>query len=103
MRALTSQRWISSALFLLTVKETMPPRSTPASQIVTPAIVLSCRHRSVGQVFDPSPNRLEPPLQGIINGDPEADFARLVGFPIFKTPGVKSTLKTIVCYPLGRM
>ena len=38
-----------------------------------------------------------------IDRDPEADFASVVGFPIFKTSSVRSDLKTIVGYPLGRM
>jgi len=42
----------------------MPQRhSTPSSRTVTPAIVLSCRRKIVGQVFDPRPIALEPPLQ----------------------------------------
>lgn len=39
----------------------------------------------VSQVFDPSPDGLGPPPQGIIDGDPEPDFTGVISLLILKT------------------
>ena len=57
----------------------------------------------VGQGCDPRPNGFDPPLQGILDRHPEADFPRVVRFPILKPSGVRAHLKALGCDPLGRV
>src|SRR5437588_13025273 len=57
------------------------------------------RTQFIGQHFYASPESIHTPLQGIINGDTEANFARVVGLPVLKTACIGSYLISVFRYP----
>ena len=55
----------------------------------------------VGKSFDPSPDIVDAPVQGIVNGGAEADFGGVVGLPVFEAPDVGANLVAVGGYPFG--